>query len=1645
MSFPITRGLGNQGDGSNSSLISTRGYGNPGPTTGPAGFYVASATQITPGSVRVTYSAIPKASSSLAVDDALNLGNYTLAGPAGYSIVSIQPVSGDPFSVDIVLTVGLVIGTWVVQVYNVKTTSNGLLIPPTATQFQVISNATLTPLSAGAENDNPEKIIRKHLSPALKGGNWDAVIKALSVGDDINWNNARAAFDQLFLSSASGTYLERKAGDQGLTKPQNVGIDDESFRKLAIKTSANKVVHEAIREILEVYYGQDSLRAFVETGLDEKYNLSGNPTLSWILDEKEEFTHTFIGSQLSAPTAGKALEVAIALTKTMREAGSKGFASVYKSPLSGGYKVRIYSGSLGLGSFVRITGGTAQNIFKFPTELPTYSGITTGAGCNWIYTQPSQDVTRVSLTITGSPFLVDLSIVQEGDYVVIGEDAQIGTTGTFAVRSVSVNWTSGTQVVQSFDIDRITFSGTANQASNDAYRFYRPTKNSIAASAGRTVVVAQTRPGQIDINIPATTQIVSRGPGQAFYGRLNSSLGIARLLRDGTGLLTITTDASHGLNVGDWVRLDDIVPSRTLAYIDSGNAAVYPAAFTYAASYASIFARSQTPAVPVNEDAAAVTLSNGQILFCGGFTRGVGNVINSAGFLTSTSTPATTTDCNRYEAGATTLITDATEADGALRSGHSWIATSSLNGARERHAASRYLTGAIVSGGMTESPDTILASAEEYSLGGAWTVLASMGSPRAGHCQVELNSGDIIAVGGATTEGIALKTTEVFSGGGAWSAGATMNVPRTDFQVVKLSNGDLMAIGGRTMGQGCQMDAKTLALWRLDESAGPTAADDTSNFPLTHTNVPVPSIQGKVDGCLDFNTITSHLTGAGSAGAAAALLGEWTLEAWFKLSANTNPPQVFASYGAAGGGSANNLLLNAGIDSTGRIYWQWQYGGSIYVSGTQTDPITSNAVYRPTFFNHVAVRKSFSSPQRIVSGSRLTNVTTLNFASPHGFLFGDTVFVEFVGYAPLFAGGSKTLTAVTATSISYAEVATDDVYRVLDGNVGKNFDVTLFVNGTQIQTWTNQINASDGISGAWYIAKDPNIATGFEGFLDDIRVSTIARSEGEIRETFLRGWGNHKPLSAGDMAIGACTDTCEIYNGSSWTQVARMSKARAFHRAVVLPGDYILVHGGLGYDATQTPASAVPATLGLWPSNSLRDAEIYDPTVNRWLPVAASGIRRHGHIMAYLPTTNKIVVAGGVSLNQDILDVDNAGCAEILDLASKTWQTAPAKYRLAAGPVAGAATPSEREVVVYGGFNSTGATNPYALTYIDASNSLSNGGLNGEHRVLAVPSSTTIQIQTGELGYTSNFGSAYIGDDAAQIWTGGYWNNVIGSRTAGVTTLIVGFPAGYSTHGFVVGDLVYANLKTPLFASGLKTITEVTSTSISYIEVLADQATLGFTGSISRNYSPDAILVDQGASTQALNDPGPYIFAPDDGLAVTSTESAVLGFPLYANQNYEEVEIDDTLGEGSLFPDAPGYIVVGFGTNSQTPPIKYLGRYKDSPTTVRLTLDYSYKFTSDQVLGTKVTLLSQRSPYAPLEAPGSAYVTASSAGRVAAQAAAEAALAAGVEPHVTIAFPGDRGLGGEGLPSHGAQKLSDKVSVFGGDNLTEEIQDDREA
>jgi len=127
------------------------------------------------------------------------------------------------------------------------------------------------------------------------------------------------------------------------------------------------------------------------------------------------------------------------------------------------------------------------------------------------------------------------------------------------------------------------------------------------------------------------------------------------------------------------------------------------------------------------------------------------------------------------------------------------------------------------------------------------------------------------------------------------------------------------------------------------------------------------------------------------------------------------------------------------------------------------------------------------------------------------------------------------------------------------------------------------------------------------------RVATSPNGSGESVLLTLRPADGYKPmvLTLGGDETTAANNTAQIIDLSlpqpSWQPVERMSEARKFQNATLLPNGTVVVTGG----ATSTPL-----------------AEIYDPVRRRWTVGARENIKRGYHSVALLLPDASVFKAG---------------------------------------------------------------------------------------------------------------------------------------------------------------------------------------------------------------------------------------------------------------------------------------------------------------------------------------------------------------------------------------------------------------------------------
>lgn len=160
---------------------------------------------------------------------------------------------------------------------------------------------------------------------------------------------------------------------------------------------------------------------------------------------------------------------------------------------------------------------------------------------------------------------------------------------------------------------------------------------------------------------------------------------------------------------------------------------------------------------------------------------------------------------------------------------------------------------------------------------------------------------------------------------------------------------------------------------------------------------------------------------------------------------------------------------------------------------------------------------------------------------------------------------------------------------------------------------------------------------------------------------------------------------------------------------------------------------------------------------------------------------------------------------------------------------------------------------------------------------------------------------------------------------------------------------------------------------------------------------------------------GPYIFDTSQGFVVGGASTT-----LTEDVNGETSTVI-TVANSAGFPNSSGYIVIGYGTETQE-----LIPYIATPGPESILISPAYFIQQDHSSGSSVLLVTQKAPIT-LPSDGSyyqPYLTDDATARVYAQDLIDDITAAGVTVIYTILYPNDIGLGGWESPIPGASEIS---------------------
>lgn len=879
-------------------------------------FALESITQNGLASFRLRFLKEPRHIVDGAVNDACTASNYMLAGPALNAVAEAIPVFEDPLAIDLYLAAPLVTGYWTVTAANIVSVDLEPLSVPSTLSLIVDNAVAQGPVSGGAKNDSTVNLVRKFLSPALKGGGWSAYVSAIAAGDRLIHNNARLAFDQLYLATASNQYLARRASDRGISKPKNVGLTDASFRELAIIESTCKIVPEAVLEVLELFYGEEAVHAYSTCELSEPYCLFDGDDLLLLFNGTEQYAISFARSNFESISSAKAVEIAAVITRQLEAQGSRAYAVAYLDKTDEHTYLRIYSSRKGAGSSVQVIGGRAQPNLRFPTSLFSESG---WASIAWtMEVSPSvQSRIRFTATLIDPPFY-DLSLVHTGDMACIyGEEWDEVYQGSYEVLEVGTV-SVGPNVRQWFEIDNAFGSAALNggalvitQVDFEDLVIYRPVRRTVYDNP-RRVLLSQ-KSGQLRITMPVTSQIVTRSEEEAAYVNDSAPLTISAAFRNDASA-TLTSSTNHGLVAGDFVDVAGIWGSDVAPVIPGSPSpplAGVPDSKPGTTDACSLSCTSQSPSVT----------RHGQVM-CQ-WEEGVALLIGGSSGAADTSTPillrvqrtAPTPEGPSYTyewseqavalhtgtIGAKVLrlsngrvlsyggrLLDSTLCPGdIITHDEIWAisATAITNGelpppALTDIALAEVAGSAYIIGGQDElgNPlDTLfLVDINDTSINGVAFMLYARA--KAGACG--LANGKILIVGGHSVTST-MKSCELYdSSTGLTTLTGTMGYSRYSMGVVKLPDGRVLVLGGRGHKQilpyadavplkSCEIYDPQTGLWNSIPDMSTARIDPVASY-IASKNVVYVTGTGTGIEYLDLHDYTWHQSNAGSYAGAAA-------------------------------------------------------------------------------------------------------------------------------------------------------------------------------------------------------------------------------------------------------------------------------------------------------------------------------------------------------------------------------------------------------------------------------------------------------------------------------------------------------------------------------------------------------------------------------------------------------------------------------------------------------------------------------------------------------------------------------------------------------------------------------------------------------
>lgn len=272
---------------------------------------------------------------------------------------------------------------------------------------------------------------------SVLGKNIPALLGAINQGNAAAEKVIQACIDSLFLSTASGRYLVQLGSESGFQMPSNSGLDIRAYKVLVpIMVSAPKQTRITLNDLITAFYGSQRVKPNIVSSVAGPYSLVSGDNLI-IQTERGEIEISIVDGQVSNLLSVSAQEIASVINTVQNNV----IADTLKNRLTGLDSLRLTSSTIGTGAFLRISGGTLQNVLKFPKLTGTKSIV----GTTYSIVKSTSYTDLITFTWNGVGTNPNLFLSNKNDVVTIrglvdGAQPFSYLNGSYALDSVGYDY-----------------------------------------------------------------------------------------------------------------------------------------------------------------------------------------------------------------------------------------------------------------------------------------------------------------------------------------------------------------------------------------------------------------------------------------------------------------------------------------------------------------------------------------------------------------------------------------------------------------------------------------------------------------------------------------------------------------------------------------------------------------------------------------------------------------------------------------------------------------------------------------------------------------------------------------------------------------------------------------------------------------------------------------------------------------------------------------------------------------------------------------------------------------------------------------------------------------------------------------------------